>query len=144
MKKIRLKTLQGFTFVEVMVTVAIVAILAMVVYPSYLDHVRKARRVDAKVALVELAQLQEDAFITTKKYLTDNSAIKEYGGRSYDLANHGNSNYKLTVENVDGFTLIAKAIGKQEKDTDCYQFKINSLGQKTAFEKSRKKNNDCW
>ncbi len=138
MKKIRLKTLQGFTLIELMITVAIIAVLAMVIYPSYVKQVRKTRRVDAKVALIEQAQLQEDAFVTTKTYLTDNSAIKSYGGRSYDLGNYGNGNYKLAVNDVDGFTLRATPIGNQAKDTDCSWFEINAIGQKTA------EHDDCW
>ncbi len=138
MKKIRLKTLLGFTLIELMITVAIIAILVIIAYPSYLERVRKTRRVDAKIALVELAQLQEDSFITKKKYLTDNSAIMVYGGRGYNLDNYGNGNYKLAVNGVDGFTLRATPIGNQTKDTDCSWFEINAIGQKTA------EHDDCW
>ena len=38
----------GFTLTELMITVAVVAIIAAVAYPTYLDQVRKARRVEGK------------------------------------------------------------------------------------------------
>lgn len=43
--------LRGFTLVELMITVAIVSILAAVAYPSYIEHVAKGRRADARARL---------------------------------------------------------------------------------------------
>ena len=40
----------GFTLIELMVAVAVVGILSAIAYPSYLQHVRKSRRADAKCA----------------------------------------------------------------------------------------------
>ncbi|WP_313074744.1 type IV pilin protein [Melaminivora sp.] len=49
----------GFTLVELMITVAIVAILATVAYPAYSAHLHKARRAEARAAIVETLQQQE-------------------------------------------------------------------------------------
>jgi type IV pilus assembly protein PilE len=49
----------GFTLIELMITVAIVAILAAVAYPSFMEQVRKSRRSDAITALNAVAQAQE-------------------------------------------------------------------------------------
>jgi type IV pilus assembly protein PilE len=49
----------GFTLLELMVTTAIVAVLAAITLPSYQEAVRKGRRAEAKVALLELMQAQE-------------------------------------------------------------------------------------
>ncbi len=58
----------GFTLTELMIAVAIVAILAAVAYPSYQDSVRKARRADAKTALLELAGFMERNYSTVFRY----------------------------------------------------------------------------
>ena len=53
------KHAKGFTLIELMIVVAVVAILATIAMPSYQEHVRKSRRAQAKADLVELAQQLE-------------------------------------------------------------------------------------
>lgn len=50
---------RGFTLVELMITVAIVGILAVVAYPSLNGYIQKSRRTDAKTALLAVAQKME-------------------------------------------------------------------------------------
>lgn len=50
---------RGFTLIEVMIAVAIVAVLASVAYPAYQDSIRKGRRAEAFTALSALQQAQE-------------------------------------------------------------------------------------
>ncbi|MEY6434224.1 type IV pilin protein [Thioalkalicoccus limnaeus] len=60
---------RGFTLLELMIVVAIVGILAAIAYPSYQDHIRKARRADAQAALLELAQFMERHYTLNNSYL---------------------------------------------------------------------------
>ncbi len=50
---------QGFTLIELMITVVIVGVLASIAYPSYQNSVRKGRRAEAFTALSTLQQAQE-------------------------------------------------------------------------------------
>lgn len=58
----------GFTLIELMIVVAIVAILAAIAYPSYQDSVRKSRRADAKAVLLEAAQWMERFYTENNRY----------------------------------------------------------------------------
>lgn len=59
---------RGFTLTEVMIVVAIIAILAAFAYPQYQEHVARARRADAKASLLDTAQWMERRFTTQSTY----------------------------------------------------------------------------
>ncbi len=49
----------GFTLIELMIAVAVVGILTAVAYPSYQNHIKKAKRSEAQAALVSMATAME-------------------------------------------------------------------------------------
>lgn len=61
-------TVRGFTLIELMIVVAVVAILAAIAYPSYQDSVIKTRRSAAQGCLVEMAQFMERFYTTNMRY----------------------------------------------------------------------------
>lgn len=64
MRSIPLRS-RGFTLIELMITVSIVAILASVAYPSYQGFVLKSKRAEARTALIDLLQ-QQERFMTQR------------------------------------------------------------------------------
>jgi type IV pilus assembly protein PilE len=58
----------GFTLIEVMITVAILAILAAVALPSYVDYVTRSKLVEAKTNLADMRTRLEQYFLDNRKY----------------------------------------------------------------------------
>lgn len=144
---------KGFSLIEIMVVMTIVAILAAVAYPSYQDSVRKTRRADAKEALTRAASLQERHFFTNNQYTADTDDI---GGASsteghYTVTVLGNS-VSCTSSGVTYpcFTMVATAFGAQADDKTCGQFSIDHTGRKRSFSLATGKpventsSGECW
>ena len=58
----------GFTLIEVMITVAVIAILAAVALPQYFDYVTRSRLVEAKTSLVDMRTRLEQSFLDNRSY----------------------------------------------------------------------------
>ena len=67
-----MKRIRGFTLIELLVVAAIVAILAAIAYPSYLEQVIKTRRAEGKATLNEVSQRLERCFTRFGSYLNAN------------------------------------------------------------------------
>ena len=136
----------GFTLIEVMIVVVIVAILAAIALPSYQQHVQKSRRVDAKETLMRMATLQERHFFQESTY---SATLAGMGG---DTSPEGW--YKIdpsigalacAAEPCNTFTITATADGPQLKDETCRTFSIDQTLQTESKDVSGAVTTDqCW
>lgn len=117
----------GFTLIELMIVVAIVGILAAVAYPSYQEHVRKARRADAQTALLELGQFMERYYTANGTYvgaaLPFDEAPKDGATKFYDLSFSAGPT-------ATTYTLQAAVKGAMAGDA-CGSLRIANTGAKT-------------
>jgi len=145
-----MKRINGFTLVELMVTVAIVGILGAVVYPSYLGQLQKSRRSDAKVLLSELMNRQ-DVFksnygVYTTVIVAPSGCADAACGLNLGSANGKEGYYAATAAagptgNINSSVTITAAIvsgGKQAGDA-CGSFTFTSTGVKGVSGTG-----DCW
>lgn len=114
------KATAGFTLIEVMIVVVIVAILAAIALPSYQNYIQKSRRVDARETLMRIATLQERHFFQNSKY---SEVEADFGGTTSP-----EGWYKIDIKCSDscaGYTVTATATGAQVKDTQCKVFTVD-------------------
>jgi len=134
----------GLTLVELMIVVAVMAIIATVAYPLYTAQVQKSRRADAKVALESLALAEERYYTIFGDYGTvaelDDPDGNGNNGDSFigsaltnlDRDNDGTpDNYTIAVvATTTTFSVTATARGAQSDDTGCATFTIDQIGNK--------------
>ena len=131
----------GFTLIEVMITVVIVAILASVAVPAYLSSVRDSRRADAKQALLAAAQTMESFYAMNMTYVGSASGTtptifatkvpKDGSDRYYTLS-------FTAAPTAFGYTLQAVPQGSQAGDR-CGTLSLNRTGATSAASAT-----DCW
>jgi len=130
-------TKQGFTLIEVMIVVVIVAILATIAVPSYQNQIQKTRRGDAKEVATRLAAAQERWFFSNNQYSLDLAPLGAPMGQSMD------GYYDVAVTAADQtrdfmIQVVPSAGSAQLRDSACQCFTIDQTGAKSAFDK-----NDC-
>ena len=135
------KTQQGFTLIELMITVAIVGIIAAIAVPNYSEYIKRASRAEAASALLDAANKQEQYFVDNRAYST---SFSDLGIQS--KTENGHFELTINVVNSNEFTITAKPIaGAVKEDADCTSLTINDVGLKGAT--SSKGNTDinyCW
>lgn len=136
---------QGFTLIEVLIVMAIVGILAMVVYPSYISTGLKSYRTEAQRELVRIANLQEQYFADQRRFDTD---LTRLGLADSPFVTESKrfqiSAVAITDIEVD-FELRAQAVNGQQADAECVVLSINYLGEKGALSAEGVNTTDeCW
>ena len=140
---------RGFTLIEVMIVVVIVAFLAAIGYPSYLNHVRKSARAEAKVRLMQVAQLEERYFTEKNTYTTDIASLLGVTGTVYSSSrNDPGSAYQITIAAgtagiASSFVLSAVPQGSQTNDAECRTLVLHHTGKKEISGGSGNATN-CW
>ena len=125
---------RGFTLIELMVTVAIVAVLAAVAMPSYRDYVRRGNRVDA-TAMLQAASLAQERFrLGNAAYATATTQLNPPCPTSGNCSS-GRGHYTLAVSGTSGtgFTLTANAVSSSQLgDTGCTAIVLTVAGGTTS------------
>ena len=116
------KTNNGFTLIELMVVVAIIGIIAGIAYPSFSDSMMKARRSDAKAAMLGLVLSQSKLRGSCVTFGNTIGAANNCSSSTVKgSAISENGYYKLAISGANGnaYKITATAQGIQAKDTGC-------------------------
>jgi type IV pilus assembly protein PilE len=130
--------MRGMSLIELMVVVAIVALLATIAVPSYRQFLLKSHRAEAKAALLNLAAAQEKFYLQNNTYADDLSTAPPGGLGLPATTVNGHFTVVIDDADADGFAATATTAGGQAQDTHCTTFTINQAGTRGAT------SSDCW
>ncbi len=132
---------RGFSLVELMMVIVIIAILASVAVPGYRDYVQRAQRVDATAALLRIAAAQEKFYLQNNTYTANLGAPP--AGIGIPNTDHGYYNLAVTAATAANFTVQAIPVpgSGQAGDSDCQLFTMDEQGNRGS---SPNPPADCW
>lgn len=93
-------SVRGFTIIELMLAVAVVAILAAIAIPNYQQYVKKSKRVEVQAHLMSLAQQLASYKLVNQSFA--GMSIAQLGGADYPQSN---PNYHLSLTDAYGVPL---------------------------------------
>jgi type IV pilus assembly protein PilE len=138
--------MKGVTLIELVVVVAIVALLASIAVPTYRNYLLRSHRVEAKAALLNLAAAQEKFYLQNNSYAA-NSVLSTAPPTGLGIpGTTKNGYYTIAISNASTttFAATATATGAQTEDTDCATFAIDALGVKSATKSGGSASTACW
>ena len=147
---------QGFTLIEMMITVAVIGILAAIALPSFLDSIRKSRRSDAFAALSSVQLAQERWRSNRNAYTTSLTPRPTDDPPGLGLGTSSSKGYySISIDAADAAGYAATATAAtgttQASDDTCQRLRLRvdrgnifygSAGIAGAFDESA--TNRCW
>lgn len=139
-----MKTLQGFTLIELMITIAIIGILSTIAIPAYNDYVVRGKLTEATATLYDLRFQMERYYQDNRRYMT------AAGGDICGVAAPTGDNakyfdYTCAVDESDQ-AYIWTASGKGSANLSDYSFTIDEANNRTttAFPGASGLPAPCW
>jgi type IV pilus assembly protein PilE len=132
------RKMQGVTLIELMIVVVIIAILAAVGYPNYREFAARAKRNEAKAALLQIATNQERFYLQNNTFTQDLTVL---GFATTPTFTTATGSYVITITAADAgnFTATADYVFGGSEEAKCNIFQIDGRGVKSSTPDT-----DCW
>lgn len=121
---------KGFTLLELLIVVTIIAILAGIAYPSYTNSLVKGSRAAAKAYLLEVAQKQQQFLLDNRAYGTD-AEIKALLAEPKEFTNFYTLSIDAPAGNPPTFTATATPNAGTRQGSDGW-LEIDNTGKRTS------------
>ena len=132
------KYMRGVTLLELMIVVVIIGILTAIAYPNYREYVTRAKRTEAKAALLQIATQQERFYLQNNSYTQD---LLVLGFATTPNFTTDSESYVINVgaADPDNFTATATFQLGGDEVAKCLTFQIDGRGAKTSAPDT-----NCW
>ncbi len=146
------KKSKGFTLLELVITMVIVAILAAIALPNYSNYVYRTRRADGKNMLEKVAAAQERVYTNFNAYastVTGAPTGNPPAGLGFVTATSTDGHYIVTVGGVGAtnqtYTLTATPVTGDVQAADaCGALTLDNTGKKSWTGANPPTNGPCW
>lgn len=137
MKKMH-KYVRGVTLVELMIVILVLGILVTIAYPNYRQYAARAKRTEARAALLQIATNQERFYLQNNTYTNNLANLGFPPGACYQTSS-GSYSVCIPNANANDFTATATYLNADNEAGVCASFSIDGRGAKTSQPEP-----DCW
>lgn len=140
----------GFTLVEILTVLVVVAVLAALAIPAWHTHLLRMQRADAREALIAVQSAQDKFFGAHARYAAGAEVSAPSPGGLALTVNSAHGFYHIEVQtSADGLGYAASArsvaSGRQMEDARCAQFTLDQNGRRRAVDSGgADRSADCW
>jgi type IV pilus assembly protein PilE len=132
---------KGLTLIDVMIVVAIIAILSTIAYPLYSSYLTKTRRADAESDLTQIMQAQQRYFTANSTYVTDLSKVGYASATVTSESNHYTITASACVDDINSCVKLTAV--PQRDDAECGNIIYDSTGVKSISGDASNRDK-CW
>ena len=129
------RSARGFTLIELMIAVAIIALLASIAIPSYRQHVIRGKRSAAKAQILDIANREEQYLLANRVYADKATLVANGYALSADVSENYTWDVTAPAAAVPVFTITLTPTGAQASDGP---LSLDNQGNKTPPEKWQK------
>lgn len=132
------RKMRGVTLLELMIVVVIIGILAAIAYPNYRQYAARAKRTEARAALLKIAANQERFYLQNNTYTTDMLQLGFPVGAAF-ITNSNSYSVSVTVADANNFTAVATYQNADDEAGKCLTFELDGRGIRISAPLL-----DCW
>lgn len=130
--------MRGITLIELMIVVVIIGFMAVIAYPNYREFAARAKRNEAKAALLQIATNQERFYLQNNTYTCDMTRLGFSAAAGF-VTDSRSYTVDVTACDANNFTAQAVYNNADAEAGKCGTFQINGRNVKTSAPLA-----DCW
>jgi type IV pilus assembly protein PilE len=132
------RNMSGITLIELMIVVVVVSILAAIAFPNYQEFSARAKRNEARAALLRLATNQERFYLNNNTFTQDLTSLG-FSATPTWTTETGYYTIQVTAADATNFTATATYLQGGSEATKCSTFTIDGRGARTSGPET-----NCW